>query len=235
MSNTKRILLIDNDDQSNSLEKIHKLARHKNIAVECDQFNVGLPDGNDVIIEGRINLELIKQEYEKKFGNKTFHLVAFDFNLNDPPGEGIDGVTLIQYFNQWGKVKNKRTLLYSAELTEIVGGYLKHYQDTTDYEGTWRKFKTLIKSGILDFIIKDDYEKHVVDFIDKIHDTTEDFIVNELRGNNDLLFNPAIEPYSGLNFGEIADRVMGGDPQSTKFKRKLIELAIANFTTLNNG
>ncbi|MDQ3192756.1 MAG: hypothetical protein M3Q58_14270 [Bacteroidota bacterium] len=230
----KQLLIIDNDDQSDAIDKIKKIAKEKGVDINCLQFNVGLPDGNDVIDkDGRIDMELVRDSFESLYGSRRFHAIAFDFRLNEPVG-GIDGIKLLEYFNTLEKTKKAKKILYSSELTEIVEEYLNNYKATSNYEEAWSKFRTLINIEILGFHKKEEYEEKIVQYIGKINDTEEDFIVEELRSNKDLSFNPSIEIYEGLTFDEIGDRIESGDSQSLKFKRKLIELAFAHLAFLKN-
>ncbi|MBW7941594.1 MAG: hypothetical protein H3C64_04165 [Candidatus Kuenenia stuttgartiensis] len=228
----KQLLIIDNDDQSAAIERIHAAARTKPFTVNCTQFNVGLPDGNDVVdANGKIDMALVREKYEREFGSRKFHLIAFDFKLNDTT---VDGVTLIKQFNSIGKTRKASKMLYSSELTEIVQEYLNEYRDKSDYDSAWGKFKTLINLEILDFCKREDYESKAVQFLDKISENDNDIILGELRGSKDLFFNAAIEVYNGLTLDEIADKIEGGDPEVPKFKKKLIELAIANLSELKD-
>jgi hypothetical protein len=232
---TKQLLIVDNDDQSEAIDKINSLVKDKQFKIECTQFNVGLPDGNDVVGEnGRIDMRLVKEKYERDFGARRFHLIAFDFKLNEPE-DGIDGVALIKSFNGYPKTTKAKKILYSSELTEIVQGYLDDYKANSNYEKVWDKFKTLINLEILDFCKREDYEKKIVGYIEKIVEKEDDFILDKLRGNKDLLFNPSIEIYQGMNFDQIADKIESNDFDSPKFRKNLIELAIANLSHLNNG
>lgn len=231
----KQLLIVDNDDQSDAIDKINNLVKDKPFKINCLQFKVGLPDGNDVIGEnGHIDMALVREKYEREFGARRFHLIAFDFQLNDGDG-GVDGVSLIKTFNGIGKTRKASKILYSSELTEIVEEYLNDYKNTSNYERAWGKFKTLIKLEIVDFCKREDYEENIVSIIEKISEQEDDFIIEQLRGLKDLNFSAAIEIYEGLNLDEIADKIESGDSESLKFKRKLIELAVAHLAHLNNG
>ena len=70
--------------------------------------------------------------------------------------------------------------------------------------------------------------------IEKIGEKEDDFIVDELIGNKDLLFNPALEIYEGLNFEQIAEKISRNDSLSMPFKKKLIQLAVSHFSILEN-
>lgn len=228
----KKLLLIDNEDQTETIKTINDLAKKKNFAIECHPFYIGLPAGGDVVGEdGKIIIKKVKEKYEQEFGSTRFHLIAFDFNLND---NDVDGVEIIRQFNSMPKTMKVKKILFSFELTEIVQGYLDEYKEKENYDKAWNSFKTLINLEILDFAKREDIEKKVVDYIQKIGDKEDDFIVDELLGNKDLLFNPVIEIYDGLNFEQIAEKILANDSLSMPFKRKLIQLAVSYFSMLEN-
>lgn len=230
---TRQLLIVDNDDQSEAIDKINKLAKAGAIDINCQQLLVGLPDGNDVIGDnGRIDISKVKAKFEREYGSRRFHLIVFDFKLNDPDG-AVDGIELIRQFNALPKTTKAKKMLYSSELDEIVGQYLEEYKDEkSNFESSWLKFKTLINLDIVDFCKRDDYEGKVIEFIKKATESGEDYLLAALRANNDLKFNPAIEVFKGLTLDQIADKLELGHSLSENFKKQLIELAIAKFAIL---
>lgn len=229
---SKNLLIIDNEDLTGTISEIEKLSRTKGISIECFPLYIGLPDGNDVINEsGEIDIKLVKNKFNDKYGTIRFHMVASDFKLND---ENIDGVEIIRQFNNITNTKKASKILYSSELIEIVQEYLDSYKKKSDFDKSWNSFKTLIKLTILDFSKREDVEKNIVNFIEKISEQEDDFIIDQLLGNKDLRFNPSIEIYDGLSFNQIAEKISKNDPSSLTFKKKLIELAISHFGYLEN-
>ncbi len=231
---TYQLLIVDNDDQTDGIDKIQNLVRSKPFAIECHQFNVGLPDGNEVIDDnGKIDLALVREKFQEQFGTRKFHMIIFDFKLNDPD-DAIDGVKIIQTFNGFVSTRKSKKMLYSSELAQIVQSYLDDYKsENASFTDSWKKFQTLIKIDIIDFCRREDYEEKVVEYIPKTVVDNDDFIVSELRGNRDLEFNSAIATYEGKTFEEIADAIDGNDSQATKFKKELIASSIASLVKLD--
>lgn len=229
----KRLLIIDNDDLTESIEKINSISKKKNLNIECYPLLIGLPDGNDVVDEnGKISQELVLKKFQEKYGTIRFHMIASDFKLND---ENIDGVDIIRKFNNIRNTARASKILYSSELEEIVQKYLDDYkEEKKDFESSWASFKTLIKLNILDFIKREVIEENIINYIEKISEQEDDFILDELLDNSDLIFNPILEIYEGLTFAEIADKILANDSQSVKFKKKLIQLAISKIGYLKN-
>ncbi len=200
---TKLLLIVDNDDLTNTIEDIYDKARKKGISVECFPLQVGLPDGNDTIDEnGRISMALVLDKLRNLYGNRRFHMVASDFDFND--ASGIDGIKILSGLNSINNTKNSKRILYSSQLVDIVQDYLNLYKDEQDFQSAWLKFKSLIKLDIIDFILRDDVETNIVNHLEKIIEKEDDFILKELIENSDLSFNPSIEIYDGLTFKGIS-------------------------------
>lgn len=229
----KRILLIDNDDLTESIKTLNDIATKKNVAIECYPLLIGLPDGNDVVDkDGKIDINLVLGKFDKLYGTLRFHLIASDFKLND---EKIDGVEIIRRFNAVTNTQKASKILYSSELEEIVQKYLDDYKDEVkNFQESWLSFKTLIKLNILDFTKREIIEETIINYLDKISEQEDDFIVDELFSNPDLTFNPSIEIFENKPFKEIAERITSNDSQSVKFKKRLIQLAVSHFSFLKN-
>ena len=229
----KRLLIIDNEDLTETLSEIEHLAKEKGVAIQCFPFYVGLPDGNDVLDgNGKININLVKEKFHSEYGNYRFHLIASDFKLNDPT---VDGVEILRQFNAINNTRTSKRILYSSELEEIVQEYLDGYKNNIkNFQDSWDSFRTLIKLEILDFSRRENIEKNIVDYISKINEQADDFILEELLGNKDLKFNPSIEIFGGLTFGEIAERISANDPSSLNFKKKIIQMTVSHLSYLEN-
>jgi hypothetical protein len=229
---TKKLLLIDNEDLSETILTIEKLSKEKGFKVICFPLYVGLPHGNEVVDKsGFISIPLVYARLKELYGNTRFHLIASDFNLEDP---NIDGVKILSSLNSQINAKNSKRILYSSQLIDIVEDYLKLYKEKNDFDGAWQKFKSLIRLDILDFLLRDDMEKNIIDKLDKIIEQEDDFILEELLANSDLKFNPAMEIYENNTFEEIANKILFNDSLSVKFKKRLIQLAVSHFGFLDN-
>jgi hypothetical protein len=232
---SKQLLIVDNDDQSEAIDKIYSVAKAKGIDIECHQLNIGLPDGGDVVDDnGKIDLNLVRNKLQNLYGDRRFHMIAFDFKLNDPE-DGVDGVRLISAFNGNIKTSKAKKILYSSELTEIVEGYLERYKENSSFEQAWGKFKTLININILEFCRREDYELKIVEFISKVPDDENDFLIDLLRGYGDLSFIPFDHNYEGYTLDQLADKLETGDDEAKKIRKNLIEFGVAKLISLPNG
>lgn len=227
-----RLLIVDNDDQTEGIDEIQSLCKSKSFTIECHQFNVGLPDGRDVLDdEGKIDMKKVRLKFEKMYGRYRFHMIIFDFKLND---DFVDGLTIIKALQGFNITKKAKKMLYSSELDNIVQGYLDRYKDNdSSFDATWSKFKMLIKLDIIDFCKREVYENKVVEYIPKVIEDENDYIVDELRSHPDLKFNNSISTYRGHNLKEIGDLINKKDSSSDNFKRELIQMAIAEMAERN--
>jgi hypothetical protein len=227
-----QVLIIDNEDQEEGIIKITDLVKSKSFTTECHQFKVGLPDGRKMIDEnGRIDMKLVNREFEKEFGSRRFHMILFDFNLNDPD---VDGVSLIKTFNNRTSTKKAKKILYSAELEEVVQGYLDTYKNEGEFENAWDKFKTLIKLEIIDFCKKEDYEAKAVEYMPKVDIVDNDYLIDELSSHSDLKFNDSVRNYSGRTLSEIALLIQEGDSGTNNFKKEIIHMAVSLLSDLDS-
>jgi hypothetical protein len=228
----KRLLIVDNDDLTETISEIEKLAKAKRISIECFPLLIGLPDGNEVIEDGKISIALVKEKLASEYGSLRFHMIASDFRLND---EHVDGVEILRQFGAITNTRKAKRILYSAELEEIVQEYLDGYKNQQkNFQDSWDSFRTLIKLEILDFTKRENVEQSIVDAIARISEQEDDFILEELLANKDLRFNSTIEIYEGLTFGEIADKICGNDSLSLNLKKKIIQMTISHLAHLEN-
>lgn len=229
----KKLLIIDNEDLTETKEQLEGLAKKEGFAIEVSTFHIGLPDGNSVVNDqGIIDLNLVKEKFLKEFGFKKFQMVASDFRLGD---DITDGMHIINFFNGLPNTKNAQKILYSSEIDEVIQQYLDDYKDErADYDETWKKFKILFKLKIVDFSKREDIEIKIVSYLKKNTDQADDFIIEFLLENGGLKFLPIFEIYEDLDLKSIAEKITSADSQSLKFKRKLIELGIAGLLKLDD-
>lgn len=230
----KNLLLIDNEDLSETIYELKEEAKKKNIDLDCFPLYIGLPDGNDVVdVNGKIDLKLVRKKFEDMYVSIKFHMVASDCKLND---ELIDGTDIIKLFNNITNTAKSKKILYSSELEEIVQGYLNdHKKSTKSFDETWDKFKTLIKIHIIDFAKREEMEGKIISYIEKVVDDNDDFIIENLLANGDLEFKELLEIYKGQNLKNIAEKIKNNESQAKAFKRKLIEFAIAELIELKDA
>jgi len=228
----KKLLIIDNEDLTEIIEEIAEIAKKKNIKISCFPLYVGLPEGNDTVDEnGRISTKLVHEKINREYGDIRFHLVASDFDFNEK--DAFDGVKMLSLLDSIRNTRKSHRLLYSSLLNDIVQEYLDLYLKNKDFDEVWKKFKILIKLNIIDFVVRDDVEKIIVDSIEKLFSNDNDLIIEELLGKPHLKFNKHLDFFENKTFEEIAQILCSDEALSEKFKKKLFEKSFAFLTDIN--
>jgi len=218
-------LLIDNEDQSASIEEIEREAKKNSLIIKCHQFNVGSTMEPRFLTNNVIDTGKVTEEFNKQFSNISFDLIAFDWDLDD---ESINGVELIRIFQQEGIRRSTPKLLYSGVLKIKIEGLLEEYKSgKVDFKTAWKHIKTLIEINIVDFKDRDEYEKSIVLYLKKNSPILEEILLKELRSNKDLKFHGLIGALEGKTFEDVANTIEKRADIAESFKVNLIEQATA--------
>lgn len=229
----KQCLLIDNEKQSTSREKIIRLAKSRGLKVFVEEFNVGNPELKEVLEDGKIAIPKVLDHFKKKFRKYHFDLIAFDWSLDD---ENVDGVELIRQFQSQNLLKKSNAILYSGELTEAVKSYFDAYKNNTStFSVNWKKIKTLIDTPIMGFFDRLNYEEKIVETLQNLNKTldVEHYLVRKLKENSELIFNNISPAFEGKTFGQIAEIIESENSQSQKFTQDLIDQSLAFLLKIN--
>lgn len=228
---TKRCIIIDNDDQSVVIEKLVRDAQSKGIQVECVQFNVGSTSENDLLTDGKIDIEKVVAEYKKRFKGQTFHLAAFDWDLSD---DSIDGVELMRLLvHNIRNIRNTPKLLYSGLLEEKLSAKLDDFKNNTlNKSDLLSRIKTLIKADIKDFVAREKYEEDIITILGKTDETLDLIIEEELNKFPELKFSNKFvsDNFKGKTFSEIASILDNQDNLRNDFKKEIVQQVIAYLT-----
>lgn len=226
----KRILIIDNEPQTEEIEKMIRDAHNVGIELECDQYNVGSTEETDLLDKGFLNIEKVIQEYKKRYKGKSFSLIACDWDLND---DNIDGIELLRQFKAKNIWNNIPKMLYSGLLDEKLSEKLELYKsEKMPKDKLLSHIKLLINSDLRGFHKREDYDKHIISFL-KDEEESLDIIVEDLLLKfPDFEFKGAWEhrSFSGKTFKEVADIISTDENLHKKFKRELIEECVAYLT-----
>lgn len=226
----KRILIIDNEPQTEEIEKMIRDAHNVGIELVCDQYNVGSTEETELLDKGLLNMEKVIQEYKKRFCGKSYSLIACDWDLND---DNIDGIELLRHFKANNIWKNTPKMLYSGLLDEKLSEKLESYNSgRLPKDKLLSHIKLLINSDLRGFHKREDYDKQIITFL-KDEEETLDIIVEDILVKfPDFEFKGAWEhrSFSGKTFKEVASIISNDENLHKKFKRELIEECVAYLT-----
>lgn len=220
----KKCIIFDNEDQSESIEKLIRDGKNKGIIIECEQFNVGSSELTEVLTNGEIDIAKVVTEYKKRFKRETFHLAAFDWQLDD---DKIDGVELIRQLTHNKILKNTPKIIYSGLLNDILGDILK-----SENSKNQEKLTTLVNGDIRGFYKRDKYDVDILNFL-SVNDEHIDLIVEEeLKKFPELTFKNSFtnNHFNGKTFLEIADFIEKHDNIRNEFKKEIIQQVISYLT-----
>jgi hypothetical protein len=224
----RKCLIIDNDDQTDEIERIIRLGKQKGLNIECHQFNVGSPLRDDLLTDNKIDIEKVVSVYKRDYKKNAYHLVAFDWGLT----EGLDGIELIRQFEHHRCISDSMKMLYSGLLKSIIYTMIDDYEISKDKEPLYKKINTLIKVDIKDFSERETYDETIVTVLDKSDERLEIILKQELLKYKDLTFKSGYTPFKGNTLEEIVDKM--DTPLGETYKRDLLENAIAHMIELNS-
>ncbi len=237
---SRTCLIIDNEDQSDEIEKLVRDAQNIGIHLECHQFNVGNTGYSEVLTNGLIDISKVVQEYRNRFKNQEFDIVAFDWDLED---ENITGVELIRKFIENKIAKLSPKLVYSGVLDDVIK---KIFQENVEVkmiggknkaivkDGAVTAIKSLVKNGALDYLDRGQRDPMILKFLKENIQSTELIVVQALNKFPDFVFGNRFvnEKFRGLTFKEIADYLEKDDFQGNEFKREIIHQVLAYLTKI---
>jgi hypothetical protein len=229
----KHCLLIDNEIQDTSAEKIIRLGKEKQLTINITQFNVGNSQLTEVLEDNKINIEKVISYYKTHFKKTHFDLIAFDWSFDDPD---VDGVKLIQQFRTNNLLRRTNIVLYSGELPDTVKSYFSDYKkDDNSFKENWPKIKTLIDVPILGFFDRTHYEEKVVETLVNMakHINIEQDLLRKLKENSQQVFNNVNPKFEGKTFGDIAHIIENDVQFGHQFTSEFIDQAIALLFHLN--
>jgi len=226
----KNIIIIDNDDQAEEINKLIRKAKAKGIAIDCEQFNVGSTFDNELLTEGKIDIEKVVSEFKKRFKGQTFHLAAFDWDLSD---DQIDGVELMRLFSHHKIFRYTPKLLYSGLLEDKLASKIDEYKNNKLLKkDLLDRIKTLINADIKGFVPRENYENIIIHILEETDETLDLIIEEELNKFPDFTFSNKFtsDNFQNKKFIEIAKILEENDLLRNDFKKEIIQQVIAYLT-----
>ena len=228
MNVTKRILVIDDEDQKNDMESIaRKLKKH--VQIKYEQINVLDSD----FLDEKLNLR--KDVFEKKLmevlTENYYDLILVDYNYGDI---SLDGLGVVKFIKE--KKRNSNIFLYSANQSEIIRNILamKQTKPLSDNDVV-NAINALMNYRILKMCARDSYVNEVVRLmsIDTQLNPTS-MLCEMLREDGNMKFSSCCPRLSGKKFSEIANMLEEqNNGKATEWLNAVFEQLITYLVEIN--
>lgn len=204
MNPTRRLLLIDDESQKNSLEKIENSIKDR-LFIESKQIEVLHTD----YLDDKANLmpERVYEAIETALKSARYDLILVDYSYGQV---GIDGLDVIKQIRK--KHPKDDLILYSANQREIIAKVVGENLKDSSSDKIISGINELMNFRIAKIVSRPAMDSEIIGYLRS--DTTFSpygFIVNVLRENRDKIFLSCYPKLSGKTYGEIADLIDGGE------------------------
>lgn len=205
MNPTRKILLIDDEPQDNSLEKIVNGVKDR-LVIEYQQIEVF----HENFLDGEANLvpDKLYEAIEAALKSVRYDLILVDYSYGDDVP--IDGLDIIKQIRK--KHQKDDVILYSANQKEIISKVVGDNLKESSQEKIVAGINELMNFRIAKIVSRPAMDSEVIAYLKM--DTTFSpygFIINVLRENRDKVFKSCYPRLSGKTYGEIADLLDSGE------------------------
>ncbi len=218
-------LIIDNEDQSEEIEKLVRDARYIGIELECYQLNIGLTSFVEVLTENLIDRDKVASVFKERFGRRNFNVVAFDYDLDDT---NIKGTDLIRIFNHHNLLKKSPKMVYSGLLDDVLKDIIKDLS----LDKAVTKIKSMVRNKVIDYLDRDHRDAQILKFLNEDPVSSELLVSNILNTHPDLIFenNFVNDKFVGKRYSEVAEMLDDDITLDNEFKKEIIEQVISYLT-----
>ena len=198
MNISKNILVIDDEDQANDLQKIVKQLC-ATVSVKWKQIDVLANENLDE--EANFVAENLKQVIENALDEHFYDLILVDYSYGNIPFDGLDTIDFIK--NKWA---NANVILYSANQKEIIRKVLNTSQtNNLSNDDIVKAINTLMNYRILKISKRDAYVDDVIKYLSKDTQLSPTTVLCEmLREHGEMKFSSCCPKLAGKNFAYIA-------------------------------
>ena len=227
----KTILVIDDNDQKNYLDRIAKVAGQSGINMIYKQFNVGSPNEPDLLTDGNIDVNKVKAAYKERFKNRgiVFNMILCDWDLSD---EFIDGAELIGRMGNECFREDTPKILYSSLLREKLEEQLDKYdkEDDDTKEPVIKYIASLINGNYKGFVSRENLQPTVLGHL--MDSENIDFLLLDAlnRYPDQIMAVGHGHNLEGRTFAEVAHMIETDNQVSYDFKRNIIQEVIQYLT-----
>ena len=198
MNPLKRILIIDDEPQGNTLEKISNGVKDK-LVIESNQIEVlsaSFVDEDAQLVSEKV-YEAISQSFKKAY----YDLILVDYSYGQDNFDGLDVIRFIRKSHPKDDL-----ILYSANQKEVIGRVVGENLQNESTENIVAGINELMNFRIAKIVPRPSMDAEVITYLRE--DTTFSpygFISNMLKENRDKVFKSCYPKLSGKTYGEIAD------------------------------
>ncbi|HRA73263.1 MAG TPA: hypothetical protein PLB11_10635 [Flavobacterium sp.] len=224
----KHLILIDEQPQATTLEKIKNILKKDGIELIYKEINPVSYQKRDASGNLDFDTENFKKAIIEIEYFKTSGLILCDYNLI---AEVVNGYDVIKIIRELNYNNSKKIFLYSAKIEGVISDILTK---ETDFEKQKESLAKLIDYNI-EFIKRDGYDQEVIKHIKKeLEFDFETELIRWFHKRNHDTFNYLFPKYEGKSFGAIAIELESKNPISVEFKKELIEQIISYLSNLND-
>lgn len=216
-------LIIDNDPDLVAYKNYERNVKSKTgIDLEIISFNPNVSEfqketKDDIVIDiSKLRTKL--QELLKR----RIDLIACDFYLDDKVINGLEVIKIIRHEKSKAKI-----FLFSGLIKDIINGVIGDYDITKDRTKLFSNIKTLIKSGITDFIERENSQIENA-IIQNLKTTSWDIEIDQVFNENQHIeFKSGFPPFRGKTLNEIKNEIDNDTIKSQEFKNEILNLVIS--------
>lgn len=223
-------LIVDDEDQSDIFYSIHREGLRKGIDIECIQFNIGSPSEVSILDNQMVSSDKVLSVFKERFNGIKFHLIAVDWDLNNPVLTGPLFIKLLNDNNLRNKIPK---MLYSGVLKDEIEDVCNRFKSNQkSFADIWKIINTLITTDIRKFCIRDNYSTEIVSQLYKVEDSFESSTEDILRKFPDLVFKNGFPNafLQGKKFSEILTLVENDYHLRNELNRVISEQVVAYLT-----
>lgn len=225
----KRVLIIDDRDLSDEIDRFERQFIKKGLNVEFLQFNVGSPTLTTVLTSNKIDPEKVKSVFQQEYCNRKLHLICFDYELG--PEEEITGVDILAHLKPF--TNQTKFIFYSSKIKEIVVKILKRFHDGgLPFEKARKLLISLISAKVEEFVDKSD---NLGDSIGRVLAQSEESLDDIFTEKMEMHYpNFRTEYFDGLELANLAQLLNNRDSMAINFKHELVEQFVAYLIRLQD-
>ena len=227
MNPLKKVHIIDDEPQVNTLEKITNGVKDK-LLLELKQIEV--LDTDFVDEQARLVPDKVYQAISDVFKKAHYDLILVDYSYGQTNFDGLDVIRFIRKSHPKDDL-----ILYTANQKEVIGRIVGKDLQNQSTEKIISGINDLMNFRVAKIVPRPSMDVEVIAYLKE--DTTFSpygFITNMLRENSDKVFSSCFPKLAGKTYGEIADLLdSGNNGTSNEWLSAILEQLIVYLSEVN--